>query len=430
MRRIAAGFLFAFGLGVPASAGHAATIAVDGIHACATKNDGSLWCWGDDTYEEAGALPNPPTAFPFVEPAPVAVGPFNAGAVGVGEGWRTSFAVMADGSAWSWGANFHGEAGLGDFFAFPPAQLAIAPGVVGIAGGYLHGCAVGTDGSVWCWGQGPQGQIGALGASYVPAQVPSVPNSAIQIAAGNRHTCAVMADHSAWCWGDDTDGELGDGLFRTGEDAEVEVPSPVTALGNNVAQISAGGGTTCAVKLDGSAWCWGYSGNGELGDGTTTSNATPVAVTGLGSGVAEVSAGWGFTCAVKTDGSLWCWGWNQYGQLGNGTTTDSSIPVRASIANVVEVSTPNTAGWSACARKSDGSVWCWGLDNSGQLGDGDPNATGSSTPPLIKPAPVQVAGFGPLVAPAVPGSHPATVALLVLLLAAAAMGGIVGRRRT
>jgi alpha-tubulin suppressor-like RCC1 family protein len=429
---MAAGFLFVLGLGFPTGAARAATIAVGGIHACATKNDRSVWCWGDDSYEEAGVAPTPPSTFPFVEPAPVAVASLNAGAVAVGEETRNSYAVMRDGSAWVWGANFHGEAGVAAF-AFPPVQLAIAPGVVSIAAGYQHGCALGTDGSVWCWGRNYEGQAGQspTGGYVGPRQVPSLPNSAVQITAGSQHTCTVLADHSAWCWGDDTDGEIGDGVFRTGEDAEIGVPSPVIPLGNNVDQISGGAETTCAVKLDGSAWCWGYNGYGQLGDGTTTTNAAPVAVTGLGSGVAQISAGQFFTCAVKTDGSVWCWGSNQYGQLGNGTTTDSPIPVSVGIANVVEVTTPNTAGASACARKSDGSVWCWGDDTYGQLGDGDPNAIGSDTaPPLIKPTPVQVVGFGPVVAPTVPASHPATVALLALFLAATAMGAIVGRRRT
>jgi alpha-tubulin suppressor-like RCC1 family protein len=419
--------MFVFGLAHPAAAVHAATVAVGAGQGCATKQDGSVWCWGDNSFNEAGVG----AVAPYVVSTPVAVAPFNAGAVGVGASYGFSLAVKADGSVWGWGADSQFQLGISPspITVFPPAQVPIGPTVVGIAGGYLHACAVRADHSVWCWGGNFQGQTGQSAGTLneVPQRVTLLPGDAAQITAGDRHTCAAMTDNTAWCWGYDVNGQLGDGLFRAVSAAE-PTPEPVTALGQTVAQISGGFEATCALRLDGSAWCWGYNANGQLGDGTTNNNATPVPVSGLGSGVAQVSAGNDFACAVKTDGTVWCWGSNQEGQLGNGTTTDSPIPVRVGISNVVEVTTPNITGAFACARKSDRSVWCWGEDISGQLGDADPNSTGSASQMLIKPSPVQVAGFGPTAPAAVPATPSATAGLFALLLLATATLAL-GRRR-
>ena len=144
----------------------------------------------------------------------------------------------------------------------------------------------------------------------------------------------------------------------------------VTALGTNVAEVAAGGGLhMCARKTDGTLWCWGYNLAGQLGDGTTSVGFSPVQVAALGTSVAEVAASGSHTCARKTDGTLWCWGDNSNGQLGDGTKTNSSSPMQVVAAgtNLAEV----TAGGSyTCARKTDGTLWCWGDNNNGQLGDG------------------------------------------------------------
>src|SRR5262249_36192764 len=139
---------------------------------------------------------------------------------------------------------------------------------------------------------------------------------------------------------------------------------------------------------DGTAWCWGLNSNGQLGDETTTNRTTPVQVAALGANVAKIGLGFTHTCAITTDGRLWCWGANSFGQLGEDTTNDrlAPQPVSAILNTVAEVELGTT---STCARKNDGTLWCWGNNDSGQLGDGTYT---------VKKAPIQVASLGTAVA--------------------------------
>jgi hypothetical protein len=176
-----------------------------------------------------------------------------------------------------------------------------------------------------------------------------------KVGAGWGHTCAIKQDGSLWCWGRNDYGQLGDGT-NTDKTTPVQITSEVSS-------VALGGDHTCAVKTDGSLWCWGNNDFGQLGDGTNTSRTTPVQIT---SGVSSVALGLHHTCAVKTDGSLWCWGVNWYGQLGDGTNTDKTTPVQITSG----VSSVALGRGHTCAVKTDGSLWCWGVNASGQLGDG------------------------------------------------------------
>jgi Regulator of chromosome condensation (RCC1) repeat len=198
------------------------------------------------------------------------------------------------------------------------------------------------------------------------------------VAAGETHTCALTSAGAVWCWGLNASGQLGNGTRNNSSS-----PLPVlNAAGNaplsGVVTIAAGQDHTCAVTNSGGALCWGDNSQGELGNGSTTSSSLPVAVSGLSSGVASISAGPGFTCAVTTTGAAECWGLGVSGQLGNGAAADSLAPAQVSgmSAGVAEIA----AGAShACALTDEGAVWCWGLNASGQLGDG---TLGSSATPV------------------------------------------------
>jgi alpha-tubulin suppressor-like RCC1 family protein len=188
------------------------------------------------------------------------------------------------------------------------------------------------------------------------------------VSLGDFHTCAIKQDGSLWCWGDNEKGQLGDETYYGSHTAY-----PVRIISSGVSSVSLGWKHTCAVKTDGSLWCWGYNGYGQVGVPIVvwpwSINVTsPVQI--ISSGTSAVSAGYYHTCAVKTDGSLWCWGDNDYGQLGNGTSgvfPSIFTPVQIMSSGVKAVS---LGGLHTCAIKQDGSLWCWGGNDYGQLGKG------------------------------------------------------------
>ena len=188
---------------------------------------------------------------------------------------------------------------------------------------------------------------------------------------GAYHTCAVLGNGSLRCWGRNGNAQLGNGTFTNSS-----TPVQVSGLTSGVAAVSGGGGHTCAVLSDGTVRCWGENDFGQLGNGTTAGATTPVQVTGL-TGAVDVSAGWRHTCALLGSGTVQCWGQNSFGQLGNGTTTSRSTPVAVSgITGAIGV----TAGWwhHSCALLGGGTVRCWGVNEWGQFGNG--TRTSSTTP--------------------------------------------------
>jgi alpha-tubulin suppressor-like RCC1 family protein len=276
-------------------------------------------------------------------------------------------ARISDGTLWCWGYNAGGQLGDGTFTdkRAPWQVMAAGNTTVEVATGYDHTCVRKSDGTLWCWGLNTGGELGSGPSANqnLPVQVTALGTSVAGVSAGDEHTCARKGDGTAWCWGVNGNGQLG-----AGNNLNASTPVQVTG-GGSYAEISAGGYHTCGRKTDGTLWCWGRNNVGQLGDGSTTDKNAPVQVTALGSSVAEVSAGEDNTCARKTDGTLWCWGWNKYGNLGDGTTDDSSTPVWVETlgTQVVEVSTGSDF---ACARKADFSLWCWGFAGDGQLGNG------------------------------------------------------------
>ena len=265
-----------------------------------------------------------------------------------------------------------------------------------VAGGNEHTCAVTTGGAVWCWGANWGGQLGN-GTSMprlTPVEVsPRLPPLDVTaVAAGDGHTCAVTREGAVWCWGDNRAGQLGDGTTTWRP-----TPVAVSGLGDSVVvALTAGWAHTCAVTSAGAVLCWGSNADGQLGDGTTTNRLTPVVVSGLGSGATVVSAAARHTCAVTSAGAAWCWGWNGSGQLGDGTTTAALTPVAVSYLGS-GVAGVTTGHLHSCAVTGAGAVWCWGSGGAGQLGDG--TRTDALTP-------VSVSGLGSGVVAADLGRRP------------------------
>jgi alpha-tubulin suppressor-like RCC1 family protein len=257
----------------------------------------------------------------------------------------------------------------------PPVGLTGVRAAAIEAGG-AQTCARTTAGGAKCWGGNPWGQLGcgACFDRHTPVNVSGLAGGVRGITAGGHHTCALTRAGSVKCWGDNEDGQLGDGTHTTRW-----APVNVSGLKSGVSAIAAGGSHTCALMASGGVKCWGYNSFGQLGDGTTTDRQTPVNVSGLTSGVSAIAAGGSHTCALTAAGGVKCWGNNGDAELGDGTTTERHTPVNVSgLASGVSAIAASDNGWHTCALTTAGGVKCWGANEQGQLGDG--TTTDRSTP--------------------------------------------------
>lgn len=232
------------------------------------------------------------------------------------------------------------------------AVAATADSIDGVTAGFGHGCARTSSGGVQCWGKNDRGQPGD-GTTIdrtAPTPVVGFDSGAIGIAAGSSHTCALTDVGGVRCWGSNSRGQLADG---TTTDSPVSVA--VSGLGSGIVAIAARSDHTCALATGGGVWCWGANYAGQLGDGTTTDSLVPVAVSGLGTDIVAIAPGGSHTCVLASGGGVWCWEQNNRGQLGDGTTTDSIVPVTVS-GLASSVSAVATGGEHTCAVLVDGVV--------------------------------------------------------------------------
>jgi alpha-tubulin suppressor-like RCC1 family protein len=411
-----------------------ASVSAGGIHTVAVMADGTVWAWGH------GSLGDGRTT---ASTTPVRV----AGAGGTGfltdvtsvsASYHYTAALKADGTVWTWGDNWFGQLGNGKSIVVPSAvragnesdwlavaagngyTVALKPGgtvwdwgyfgeythgpipvqvkgpggsefltgVSSIGAGTYHAFAVKADGSAWTWGVNPFEQLedGTNPSAFDPVQVKGPGGigfltSVVSVAGSIDHAVAVLGDGTVWAWGVNDIGQLGDGTTANSL-TPVQVKSPDGAgFLDGVRAVAAGIGYSLALKTDGTAWMWGGNGIGQLGDGTMTDQPLPVQVKGPGgsgflSGVVSVSSRSGHTLALKDDGTVWAWGANTHGQLGDGTTTNRATPVQVAgpggsgfLTGVGSIATSSANAFSVAAR-TDGTAWAWGFNYSGQLGDG------------------------------------------------------------
>ena len=234
-----------------------------------------------------------------------------------------------------------------------------------------HSCAL-AAGTVRCWGANGFGQLGngTTTDSGTPVMAMAI-TTAIAVSVGFTHSCALLASGVITCWGSNANGQLGDSTATNRT-------TPVIVAGiSDATAIAAGGYHSCALRSVGSVVCWGYNGWGQLGDGTTTSRTSPVAVSGL-SGVSSLALGYYSSCAILVGGTVRCWGYNLDGQLGNGTTTSSSLPV--AVSQLTDATAISAGNYHVCVVRSGGSVACWGSNGFAQLGNGFEGPSGSHTP--------------------------------------------------
>lgn len=337
-------------------------------HTIALKTDNSVMNWGLNNKGQLGD--NHTTTNSNVPMDPYAPDAMTA----IAGGYQHSVALKDDGTVWSWGYNLLGALGYasincenpGDFnqplawsCSYTPTQVAgITGSAIAIAAGFDHTLAVANDGTVWSWGRNDTGQLGttmascpssitqvpptdvdfdlsASSCSTTPIQITNIPGAITAVTAGTRHSVALMSDGTVWAWGGNHYGQLG---YTAIENCVITsalqmtcsyTPQQVPGL-DHIISISAGSDHTVALKNDGTVWTWGYNGTGQLGNGAPlgeTPNQTPAQVTGL-SGITAVAAGAYHSLALKNDGTVWAWGYNGHGQLGNDSLTDSAVPVQ------------------------------------------------------------------------------------------------------
>lgn len=340
-------------------------IAAGRSHTTTVRNDGTVWNWGTGSN---GQLGDGNSGGGVAVTTPIQVtGLENVTAVADGNGF--ALALKADGTVWGWGYNELGQLGDGTTTRerSRPVQTVGLTGVTAIATRSFFSMALKADGSVWTWGYG-----GGIGSSTsvirtTPVQLTGIAN-VTKLAVGGGHALMLKSDKTVWAVGGNSRGQLGDGTTT-----DQPFPVPVNGL-TNVAAIAAGGDEfSMALKEDGTVWAWGINFNGQLGPGGGSTNfdphPNPLQVTGLPAGMANIAAGQDFCLGLAGDGTVWGWGNDGNFQTGQGTGVGNN-PTPKQIPNFNGVAALSGGQNHSVALKLDGSVWTWGGNSEGQLGDG------------------------------------------------------------
>ncbi len=384
---------------------HFVSLTAGQSHTCGLASDGKAYCWGGDTFGQLGENADGDN---LAENIPVLVdtSALTAGSsfVSLTAGDLHTCGLASDGKAYCWGYDGYGELGENadsdnaneniPVLVDTSALTAGASFVSLEAEGY-HTCGLTSDGKAYCWGYDADGQLGENADAdnadeNIPVLVDTSAHAAksvadfVEIVAGQAHTCGLASDGKAYCWGSDGDGQLGENADGDNADEDIPVLVDTSALtaGSSLVSLTAGAGHTCGLASDGKAYCWGYDGYGELGENADGDNADeniPVLVDTsaltVGSNFVSLTAGSYHTCGLASDGKAYCWGDDDFGQLGENADADNAdenIPVLVDTSALTAGSrfVSLTAGnQHTCGLGSDGKAYCWGRDNYGQLGE-------------------------------------------------------------
>ena len=370
------------------------TLSLGDRHSCGIKTDGHAWCWGGNLF---GQLGDNTSGHDEKKTSPTAVAD-NHKFRHISVGSYHSCALQVDGTSLCWGKNDNGQ--LGDGTNISKSTPTLVSGghkfvvLADISGSYST-CGIKVDGLAYCWGHNLQGQLGDNSTEMKMTPTAVAENHKFsQIAMGYAHTCGLKADGSAYCWGDNPSGQLG-----IGDRYDKLIPKPVTGS-HLFASLALGDSHSCGLKNDGSVFCWGDNTYGALGNGTSGPNVVstvPIPITSYRK-FKQITAG-NHTCGLDVSGDIYCWGENDFAQLGNITTDNSSIPKRykspmyelllgleytdgKATNGLHSIGNGSPSRHHSCGLNNDGAAYCWGLNSDGQLGDGTSGST-SSIPSLV-----------------------------------------------
>jgi len=310
----------------------------------------------------------------------------NAKAQTIAAGFAHSIKVCTDGTVQATGSNDYGALGNGtNTNSNVPVQTNNLTNIIAVGAGYQHSVALKNDGTVWCFGQNNFGQLGI--GNNTNSNVPIMVNGLVGITAistGRDFTLALKNDGTVWAWGYDGYGQLGTGNIPIPNISQSNIPVQVIGL-TGVKAIAAGFFHSIALKNDGTLWTWGKNQFGQLGNGNNNDSSIPILISSL-TGITSIAGGSNNTLVLKSDGTVWNCGLGTDGQLGNALNNNSNVPVQVSaLTNIISI---GRGGFHNLAVKSDGTAWAWGSNQSGQLGNG--TYTNSNVP-------VQVSGLAGII---------------------------------
>ena len=349
-------------IGIPVIAVGTEWQLVNGIPYMPTAKN-ILWTWGQNLFRQLGT----DDTLNRSSPATTAGGGTNWSQISAGE--NCYLAIKSDGTLWAWGLNNYEILGIET-----PSSIGSPVTVAGggsnwtqVSASYNFYSAIKTDGTLWTWGDNAFGQLGnnSTDPRISPETIAGGGTNWSQVSSSALINSAIKTDGTLWTWGHNDFGSLGDGTT-------ISRSSPGTTAGGGTTWKQVSAGSTLyisAIKTDGTLWVWGYNNFGQLGDNTTTNRSSPITTAGGGTTWNQVSAGGYQIAAIKTDGTLWTWGNNNFGQLGIANTINRSSPgtVAGGGTNWSQVSTGDE---HIAAIKTDGTLWTWGRNYMGKLGDG------------------------------------------------------------
>ncbi|HSP79319.1 MAG TPA: RTX toxin, partial [Myxococcaceae bacterium] len=372
------------------------TLVAGSAHTCALLNDGNVRCWGLNDYGQLG--------YGHKNNIGDNERPYTAGNLQLGDGVvqlaagsEHTCALLRSGYVRCWGRNQYGQLGYGhvqsvgdDEALLSQSYVNLGARAVRLAAGDSHTCALLTTGKVRCWGYNNYGQLGYAHTQNVgddeglwDVSDVQVGGSVQDLVAGASHTCALLTGGRVRCWGYNGYGQLGYGNATVIGDTEHPSSAGDVNVGGTVLQLSTSYHQTCALLDTGSVRCWGYNGYGQLGYGHATNLSSPGADIALGARALQVTAGGYHTCALLSSGQVKCWGYNGHGELGYSHTTVSYAPSSAPLNLGGATAYALTAGfYHTCALLSSGQALCWGYNANGRLGYGHTASIGDDELPF------------------------------------------------